>query len=1708
MEVEKSYSGRLLFLFLLFISIIYTGNSQTISYILPDIGSPGMNVYMEIIAPTDAMNNFGADGLTIDPYNSTTLSVEFQNLNDTNIITFGQMIVSWGGRMISAQVFINPFMNTPNSSKWNELSSEFIIPFRIKVNGIASNYVNYYIVKPYDFGDLTSVNESVFGEGNLGIRSPRGAMIVDSLILGARTYTVSTNDCDPTLAGNQGYLPFVLLSKNNINGVSSPSSIISVNGGAPNAGPGGGGGGGNFCDGSLSNPLSGSDGGNGFVGGGPGGRNGSWVSNRYEEWGQGTGISSNSINGVPRPVTGWYEASGGATGHPFGFSGKGVFVNGSVSEDPVNNAGGYGGGTGEDQNTKGGGGGYATAGQGSDSYNAGRIHGNDVVVPIAGGSGGASGNPNNSHECSGNGGGGGGAISVFAKKISNCSITANGGNGQDGNSNSDGGGGSGGYVGVFAKIRAELIAITANSGATPGFTGTNGAGRLRMDIFKEGLGISSAPANASIYKAMTTDANYLVYRKFDFKITKPANIQIDVYLKSATTNWTLIATDNSANTIISVPMNLSGTDTVYYLNVVQTIPAPTGYIDVAQYKPTHILSQAAANVFIIDKYPEIGGDSAVTIGSYNCPNMTVVKTIKLFNKGKAPLNINFTPSGSGAYLKNETPGLYWSPLTNISVLPNDTTTVTISYLYQDGDSGVITDTLYITHNDKTAEHKPWIVGITIELEKLKVEFRDKTALNSIDEINLGKICSQNILYDTISVINLSDFLINIDELTLSNGTNFTAILLDNPQLDVNASSKIALSFTANSSGEYIDTIFVTAKECPTYLDKIILKASISEPKIEFEMETIDLGLLCPTKSTSKQFIIRNVGDVEADISHFIITGSSYTAQILDNPIIPVGGSAIIEVTFDNPSYPAGVYIEQMIITDANCPNFTASVNIKTEIVSPSILLSGANEFPLTKVGSTVEQIVTLTNTGNSTVYIENAPILPSPFLIVSSAPALPTYLNAGEKIEFTIRFAPIIAGVFDEVFEIITSESGSFCLCTASIHLTGQAELPKIILSKYTADFGTRANCNIVLDTIYVIDQGKFLVTVNSASIVGPDRASFKIISEPDPPVYSLDHMNDSARYIIEFDASIGLIGPKVAQLTFDATDPIPVCNLIGETMAIDISFDPVSPINWGAIPVGQSANIDINITNNNSLPIVISSFTMSGSDITVTPSSISLNANETKSIQATITANQAGSLTYTIQCDITSPCPETRIIEINAIGLEGKIAYTNYLDYKVLAPCKTKIETVIIENTGDADIKIVSTTITGTNQSLFILQNPLSAEQTLAPGGVLELYILYDPFYSTDGIHTAKLDIQTVINGQSVKLVTQLRGERRSGLLSIPSNVLFNSVRINKTLSMGVELSNIGVQPITILNMVLPYNPAIFKVTPSSLNITMLATDIVNLSVEFTPVEIKNYSDSITILYSVDGCLESIRIYLLGTGVPAKVVHVRLPIIENADPAANELKIPIYAKIDDAEPNDVLSGIRLTLDIELNRLLYYPISILPSTNLMSYSFDNLSGNRIISITANNISLYPSETVIAEIVGYPLLGDAQSTNLYIRKIEAENNPDISTFTYEEGSISYKICSEGSDRLLSYKEPMMMKISPNPSGSNVSISINTIEKGQHQLKLVDVNGKVNTILNKYFDGKNESSTDLQLNTNEMSNGVYLLILSGPNRAITQKLFILK
>ena len=558
-----------------------------------------MNTYLEIIAPHDSTGDFGADGFYFGN-RGDIIQIVCANPSDTDYVRFGPCIVSWNGRMISTQVYVLPWVK-PNSSDWQ---NGIRIPIQVLFDGDLSNADTFYIVNPQSLSkSIVLTSPGTFGSGgNWGTRSRRGAMIVDSLILAATgTYNFSTTDCDPFIPGNQGYLPFILISKGRISVASS--SILDASAVGIDGGPGGGGDG-LVCD---------THGGDGFTGGGG---NGHWYNSCAEgpPAGAGTGNGVNGLNGViGGESSSQNEGGGGGTGHPFGAGGDaGYFPSGTA-----NPPGSFGGGRGGPQccsPMEGGGGGGGFALKGFDGgvlpphTSGGNLNGNMELVPFSGGSGGGGGNVN-SGDISGIGAGsaGGGALILYGLATSiKGAIRSIGGDGISSyNDNGAGGGGSGGAVICGGKILFGLTKIDVTGGVggigqplhvgQDGGSGTSGRTRLDGPI----SGTVSVTSRATKYSGPSTDASDTVAKTFTLTGSGNGN-DIRILARPLHGQWSqvqLVTNYTRNGNVWTTTVTLPGNDSVYLLAAAQKIPSPSTALYTAD--PAWVLSQAAANILYV-----------------------------------------------------------------------------------------------------------------------------------------------------------------------------------------------------------------------------------------------------------------------------------------------------------------------------------------------------------------------------------------------------------------------------------------------------------------------------------------------------------------------------------------------------------------------------------------------------------------------------------------------------------------------------------------------------------------------------------------------------------------------------------------------------------------------------------------------------------------------------------------------------------------------------------------------------------------------------------------------------------------------------------------------------------------------------------------------------------------------------------------------------
>lgn len=1219
-HIMKAAYTTLLILLLLAV----TAHAQPrVAYMIPDIGAPGMNTYVEIVAPHDASQTFGNSLISMNVGDGTdNVSVQPDNPADAARIVVGPVVVSWNGRLISTQIFVKPG------------AANGVVPLRITVGGQSTVINEFTIVTPQVLGTAGMVTGGgVLGEGALGTRSARGAMIVDQLILNGGVYRVRTQD-------SKDQFPFILLARRGLALINN--ATLSVDGSTLNAGPGGGGGAGVFCDQTfIGDGGPGSNGGAGFTSGGAGGRNSTTQPDSYNSLGVSTGANGRSLNGLdPGGYNGCdrHEGAAGGTGHPFGLS---------PAASCLPTQGGYGGGNTADDGGGGGGGGFGSDGSNGSgsgtSNNRGRLHGNQQGVPVAGGSGGGGGNPfANLGGCAGGGGGGGGAAVLYSMTFFNFSsnlISAKGGNGGNrtgAGAGAGGGAGSGGYIGVGAKVPTSgggTGSISGGSGGTSG-GGAGGIGRARYDGYT-----TSAPTfgGPSAYVGPTIDT--LTYRDsatFVVSGTSSGTEQLELYMRGESSSWRRIATFTSRTW--SIPVTVTEGSGLYYFVAVQVTESPSdaSYLSV----PVRVFSQAAANIVQVDLIPRINVNRTnIAFPDVSCET-ELFDTVKIWNTGDAPLQI--IPSVTGDY----------------SILPPYNTTFTINPgLTPPGDTvrmvirfsptavGARPGRLTLANNDPRPGKNPTFVDFT----GTKLDTRTSLTPRLID---FGDLCLDSSRVD--SVIARVDGVVAgrlIDITRLGSGTQYFDIIAPNPQSNVampaGSSRSIVVRFRPTAPGVFADSFRVRMDPCDTFYVFVVRGRAINT-SVQVTPNPINFvgGVVIGDPSPSIPVTIENTGTDPGVITDIFIrpAGAPFTAPVglIGTTVNPGAGNGVTgNVTFT----PVDVGLatgELVVVFGSLCPD-TAVIDISGTGVrcAQPVPDRAGMDFGAVLLSTIALDTIRLENRTSDPMVITEVSV-PTPWQIVSPVVPPSVTIAPSGTLEIIVSYTPTDTV---QMFDSIIVRLSAPCPDSMRIPVTGRGRCARVESATTFFDFGAVIVGGSEERIINIINNSPQPMDISPVTVTPP----WSMV----PPVPTTVPAHGAIEIRVRFNPTdtAAYTGRLVVYQNTPCPDSL-VIDLAGRGSCAVLS-QSVRQIDFDRALVGTSKAATTIVTNNSTEPMEITAIDLPLPWTLDPPQTVPVTVPPGGSLQLTVRFTPTDSVSYNgyLVVHQSTPCRDSVRVELLGSG-------------------------------------------------------------------------------------------------------------------------------------------------------------------------------------------------------------------------------------------------------------------------------------------------------------------------------------------------------------------------------------------------------------------------------------------------------------------------
>jgi hypothetical protein len=471
-------------------------------------------------------------------------------------------------------------------------------------------------------------------------------------------------------------------------------------------------------------------------------------------------------------------------------------------------------------------------------------------------------------------------------------------------------------------------------------------------------------------------------------------------------------------------------------------------------------------------------------------------------------------------------------------------------------------------------------------------------------------------------------------------------------LPAGQSADVTIACTPKASGSPAGNItLVTNMSGLSQLQIAVAAKAVNAGSMSASPASVPFGNVSVGKSQNQTVTITNPGGSSVTISAASASSAAYTLSGLTLPkTLGAGQSVTLTIAFlpkssgtanGNISITGSASLTTSLGQGKSTGQASKSTSLTVAVSGSGVAAGqlnvspGALSFGNVTVGKTSTQTATLSNSGNSSITVNQVTASGSGFSL--SGLSLPATLAAGQSLPFSVVFAPKAGGSVSGSVAITSSASN------ASVTLSGTGVTPGALVANPTSiSFGNvqAGSSKNVSET--VTNTGGSAVKISSAIATGSD---FSISGLTIPATLNA---GQSATFTVTFaPQSSGSSSGNIA-IASDAPNPTLNIGLSGGSAAPGQLSAAPSTLSFGSITVGANKSLT-------------GTLTASGSSVTVT--SATSNSSEFKlsglSLPLTLSAGQSATYTITFTPQSSGAASGTATFTSNAANSPATQAMT-----------------------------------------------------------------------------------------------------------------------------------------------------------------------------------------------------------------------------------------------------------------------------------------------------------------------------------------------------------------------------------------------------------------------------------------------------------------
>jgi hypothetical protein len=591
--------------------------------------------------------------------------------------------------------------------------------------------------------------------------------------------------------------------------------------------------------------------------------------------------------------------------------------------------------------------------------------------------------------------------------------------------------------------------------------------------------------------------------------------------------------------------------------------------------------------------------------------------------------------------------------------------------------------------------------------------------------------------------------------------------------------------------------------------------------------------------------VTNTGTGAVDISGAAISGGVFTV-IGGNASssLAVGQSATVQIQFAPTSMTPATGTLTVTSDATNSSLAVALTGTGLEAI-PQFSPTSLN-FNNVIVGQTSTQTVTLTNTGNMNLSITG--VSTSGAGVGITGIGIPATIAPNQSTTFSVPFTPQSTTGVSGGITFTDNGLGS----PQAFTVTGSAVASGSTLGANPGSF----NFNSVLvgsnstEAITLTNSGNSTITVNS---VIPGGAGF---SDSGITAGQTIAAGATATLTAKFAPTGTGTVPGSITINSTATNSPLVIALSGTGIQAGLSANP-SSINFGSLLIGNTASVNVTLTNSGTANLSISAASASGTGFSMsTLSPQTLTPGGTATFTATFGPTTAGNATGNVS--ITSNAPGSPlVIGLRGIGTANQAQLSinpTSIAFNSVNVGSNASHTVTLTNTGNVTLNIATATISGAGYTMTLVPTSINA------GANIMFSVTFTP--TSGGSSPGTISIAS--NDPNSPATIGLTGTGLQAQISAtPTSVGFGTVTIGNTDSQSITLHNNGNTTLTFSQITLAGTG--FNETGLTTSTTIAAGGSTTFNATFNPSSTSTVNGSIAL--TTDGTPSSLVINLSGTG-------------------------------------------------------------------------------------------------------------------------------------------------------------------------------------------------------------------------------------------------